>query len=478
MSWNAYEHIVAMIDAAGPPVAPDPNAAKKAGKKQAARISSAGGGKGNGRGRGGDRRDGGGRRERPAWIYDCLCDARGEPLGNLANALLPLRRDKAISEAFAYDQLYCGVMLMHELPGAPPDSGPYPRPLADVDAGRLQEYIQLAGLAKLSKDVTHQAIDQRAAECAFHPVRDYLHALEWDGVPRLKNWLTTYLGVETSPYASRVGIMFMVSMIARVEQPGCKVDYVLVLEGPQGAMKSTACRVLGGAWFSDHLPNVEHGGKDLSQHVRGKWLIEIPEMSAFTKSEANALKAFITRDTERYRPSFGRREVNEPRQCVFVITTNENAYLRDATGARRYWPVKVGVINIDALRRDRDQLLAEALHVYRAGTTWYPDRDFEREHMRPEQEARYEVDVWEEKIVLYLAERRYEAKQDQTPARVTVGQVLRECLKFEESKIGTADQRRVSAALLRLGWERAAKDSAGNRWWTCKADRLADTVAI
>jgi Virulence-associated protein E-like domain len=478
MSWNAFEHIVAIIDAAGPPVAPDPSA-HKPDKKSGAKSKAKGGGKG----RGGDRGGYAPPRERPAWYYDCLFDSRNEPLGNLANALLPLRRDKAISELFAYDQLYCGVMLTGALPGAPPDSGPYPRPVTDVDVGRAQEYIQLAGLAKLGKDVSHQAVDQRASECAFHPVRDYLNPLEWDGKPRLKNWLTTYFGVEDSPYAQRVGVMFMVSLIARVFKPGCKVDHMLVLEGPQGELKSTACRVLGGPWFSDQLPDIAHGGKDVSQHLRGKWLIEIAEMQAMDKAASAALKAFITRDTERYRPSFGRKETVEPRQCVFIGTTNENAYLRDATGARRYWPVKIGVIDIEALMRDRDQLFAEALREFRAGTAWWPDREFEREHARPQQEARYEIDVWEEKIAVYLAERRHTAKANEdTIARVTVGDVLRDCLGFEEPKIGTTEQRRTAAALLRLGWERERADGKtdknGKRWWICKADRLVDTVAI
>ena len=168
----------------------------------------------------------------------------------------------------------------------------------------------------------------------------------------------------------------------------------------------------------------------------------------------DALKAFITRDTERYRRSYGHKEVIEPRQCVFVGTTNKKVYLRDETGGRRFWPVTVTVISLADLKRDRDQLFAEAVKEFREGAEWWPDRNFEREHIAPQQEARYEADAWEEAVDRFLA-----GKQ-----RTTMLDVARDGLHIELPKVGTLDQRRISAILERSGWQRAKRTKAGIPW--------------
>jgi predicted P-loop ATPase len=394
------------------------------------------------------------REQSTKWLADCICGETGKPLPNLANALIALRA--VMRDTFAYDEMLCAPMLMRSLE----KSGPFSlRPLTDVDVGIVQERLQHLGLNPIAKDVVHQAVDMRAHGCRFHPVRDYLNSLQWDGTSRISSLFPVYFGTEDSEYAKAIGGMFLISMVARIFQPGCKADYMPVLEGPQGTLKSTACQVLGGNWFSDNLPELT-AGKDVPQHLRGKWLIEVSEMHAMNRAEAAQLKAFITRTTERYRPSYGRKEVIEPRQCVFIGTTNRDTYLRDESGGRRFWPIKASYIDVEALARDRDQLFAEAVGLYQVGATWWPDRDFECQHIMPEQAERYEADAWEENIADYL----------NTQSKVTVGQVAQEALHIETPRIGTAEQRRVAAAMERLGWTRLKKkDWQGKRWWT-KAD--------
>jgi Virulence-associated protein E len=399
------------------------------------------------------------------WQTHCLCDREGNLRSNLANALVALREAPELQALFSYDEMLRAPLLIKPVPGAglpnPVGTAPsdLPRPVRDVDVTAAQEWLQRAGLSTVSKDTTHQAVDLCASERGFHPVRQYLNGLRWDGERRLLGWLNAYLGVDHGKYATGIGTMFMIAMVARVFQPGCKADYMLVLEGPQGARKSTACAILGDRWFSDNLPDIR-SGKDVSQHLNGKWLIEIAELSALDKAEAAALKAFVTRAEERYRPSYGRKEVIEPRQCVFIGTTNKAVYLRDETGGRRFWPVKVGIIDTEALTRDRDQLFAEAVHLYWQGTKWWPDQEFENEHILPQQEARYETDAWEQAISEWLQERPAHEKREP----VTVLTVARQALFIETPRIGTADQRRISTALERLGWNRGERTMHGRPW--------------
>jgi hypothetical protein len=390
----------------------------------------------------------------PSWLEDCIKSDTGRPLPIVANAIEALRRDPAVRDCLSLDEMLCVPLLLRKI-GSPPGTPFKIRPVTDNDVVEVQTWMQRVGLKRIAKETVHDAIRMRASDNAFHPIQDYLASLHWDGIDRLESWLTIVLGAELNPYTQAIGRMFLIGMVARILSPGCKADYMLILEGPQGALKSTVCSVLGDKWFSDNLPDVT-SGKDVSQHLRNKWLIEVAEMHAMNRAETTLLKAFITRRDERYRPSYGRLEVIEPRQCVFIGTTNRETYLRDETGGRRFWPVKVGEIDVDGLKADRDQLFAEAVHRYRAGESWWPSREFEREHILIEQEARYEADVWEDAIRDYVS----------TRAEVTIVDIARFALSFETARIGTAEQRRIAATLEMMGWKRGRREGGtGRRFW-------------
>jgi predicted P-loop ATPase len=393
------------------------------------------------------------------WITKLALSDRGVPIPDLANATLALREAPNLAGLLAYDEMERTPVLLRQVPGTVDTATPHP--LRDVDVGAIQEWVQDAALRRLSKDTMHQAAELVAHEHPFHPVRDYLDGLEWDNTPRLNTWLSYYFGVQRlkadaqigEDYVDAIGRMFLISAVARIFKPGCQCDYMLVLEGPQGNLKSSAVGILADRWFSDHLPDLHANPKDVSQHLNGKWIVELGELAALLKADASAIKSFITRRVERYRRSYGRRDTFEPRQCVFVGTTNEATYLRDPTGGRRFWPVVVVKIDLDALRADRDQLWAEAVHLFRQGERWWPTPGFEARVMQAEQETRFEEDAWTDLIRDFLADGKL---------RTTIMEVAAK-IGFLPERVSTRDQRRITAIMRRLGWE--LRRTGKTRWW-------------
>jgi hypothetical protein len=279
-----------------------------------------------------------------------------------------------------------------------------------------------------------------------HPVREYLAALRWDGVPRVDAWLSTYMGVEPSSYAREVGRCVLLAAVARMREPGCKFDQMMILEGSQGVEKSKALRslVANPTWFSD---SVSLAGDDrrFMEAVAGKWIVEANELAGMNRSDVETLKATLSRQVDRARLAYARLPVDRPRQCILIGTTNANEYLRDSTGNRRFWPVKVGELRLDELARDRDQLWAEAAHRQSAGEEFVMKREVWKE-AGEEQEARQARDPYLDALEAALGEF--------DNGRITV----RDAWALVGADPGRAtqdDNVRLGEAMRALGWRRA-----------------------
>jgi predicted P-loop ATPase len=397
----------------------------------------------------------------PTWMLSAHLNRQGNLLNNLHNATLVLGQDQQFKDLLGFDEMDHAVVVQRPVGGLD-NPLPTPAPLCPDTANAIQRSLQRLGLRNVGGETTLAAIESVAMRHRFHPVRDWLDGLTWDGVERIDTWLPKYLGTENTAYAREIGAMFLIAMVARIYEPGCKADYMLVLEHAQGTEKSTVCKILAGErWFSDSLPDLHRGdGVRISMHLRGKWLIEIAEMSAIRAAEASALKAFLTQTIEQFTPKFARVETREPRQCLFIGTTNKGAYLRDETGGRRFWPVKCGTISPGLLADHREQLFAEAVQHYRDQQHWWPTREFEREHIRPQQLDRYEADDgWQEPIAAYL-----DSGPSGPRTLCTINELADQALKLETRRLGTADQRRITAVLETLGWVRGKRQMTGTPW--------------
>jgi len=354
------------------------------------------------------------------------------------------------------------LVLSLPVPGTrTPKSSFKPRSLSDDDFVHGVSWFNRNGFPRAGKDTIVDCMEAVAKETVLSPVRHYLEGLEargsWDRSYRLPQLFQEYFGSienEDVPgahpdYLAVIGVKFMIAAVARALRPGCKVDTMLVLEGPQGAGKSSAARVLASeTYFSDNLPPMST--KDASDHIRGKWIIEVGELSAMQKTEIESTKAFISRQDEKFRPAYRRKEITYLRRCVFIGTTNQDTYLRDETGNRRFWPVAVGKIDLNALKRDRDLLWAEALYRYRAGEKWYLTAA-ESNLAANVQGDRVSEDIWQSTLAVNL-ERKTEVSISEAAA----------ILGIETGRQSRVDQNRIIAALKVLGFVREGKFTAGN----------------
>lgn len=327
--------------------------------------------------------------------------------------------------------------------GLPSDVGEPPtRLVSDHDYMAVASWLNTVGLMP-GVETVGKVIGLIASRLTFDPVEDYLRSLKWDGQFRIADWLTAYAGASKTEYTKLVGPRFLISAVARVLKPGCKVDTMLVLEGPQGIKKSTLARALFGSdWFSDQVGDVT--SKESSIQIQGLWCIEVAEMDHFSRADDKAVKSFLSRLDDRYRPTYGLNTVEFPRRCVFVGTYNPDGsgILKDATGGRRYWFVACNEINIDAVTRDRDQLWAEAVENYEVGEQWWLDAH-EEKLAKAEQAQRQETDLWDDPVAYWL--------KDQMPGATFRASDVAGALNIPVQNRDQRAQTRIGKILKKLG---------------------------
>ena len=326
----------------------------------------------------------------------------------------------------------------------------YPKQWTDDDDMYLQAWFHRYEL-KPSMEIVKYSARLSALRNEFHPVLDYLNRLQWDGTKRLDQLFIRYFNAANVEFARIVGAKFLIGMVARAYNPGCKRDEMIVLEGDQGIRKSTALNIIAtDEYFSDSLPNLHD--KDAAHHLQGRWLVEIGELAAMRRSEVEDVKRFVSTRIDKFRPAYGHHIVESPRTAIFTATTNDDRYLKDTTGARRYWPIKCGAIDTDGLRRDRDQLFAEAVQRYRANERyWLVDQ--EETLAAIETAERREIDPWQDIVARHCAA--------VAGMPVSMDNVFRQALNVPYERQNAATNKRVAAILKTLGYRRQQLQRSG-----------------
>ncbi len=286
------------------------------------------------------------------------------------------------------------------------------RQLEERDEIAACTWLQRTWSARFGLLTTQTAVQAIALEQRVDVLTEHVRGLRWDGVARVDEWAVRYLGAEDTAYHREVGRVLLLSLVARALRPGCKVDTVPILEGAQGARKSTVVRTLGGSFFAELEATA--GTQAAGEQLAGAWCVEIGELDGLSRAEINAVKAFVVRQSDRFRRAYARFVVDVPRRSVMIGTTNADEYLDDPTGARRFWPVACGVIDVDGLAEVRDQLLAEAVARVEGGEPWWTVSRELQIAQRAETDERRKIDPWEARVVTYI----------QHLTSVTVGEVL------------------------------------------------------
>lgn len=342
-----------------------------------------------------------------------------------------------LKECFRLNEFTKEVEIAHPVPW----SKKCGRPIQESDLIEIVRWLEGVGQFGINLQMCMSVVQAVAEQHSYHPLQAWLLSLKWDGQPRIDKWISYYLGCEADPYLEAIGAKFLIGCVARVSDPGCKFDNMLILEGPQGILKSSCLEVLFGRdYFTDEI--ADFGSKDAAMQLQGVWCVEIAELSTFTRSAAERIKEFVSRRVDRLRPPYGRILVKWPRTAVLVGTTNASAgYFQDHTGNRRFWPVTCVKIALDDLRKAREQLWAEAVSRYLTSDKWWLEGQ-EIELASVEQNARYDEDAWHGLIADFVSGR----------SSITTHEILVTCLSIPIPQISDGSKKRVARTLSSLGW--------------------------
>lgn len=399
----------------------------------------------------------------------------GKPEKSTKNVRLILEHDPLIKGRIKKDTFADRIIGFAPLPWRKDEKGTFA--WKDEDDRNFREYIEVI-LGFRSRELIEDALYNHAMAHGFNPVKTYLDGLQWDGVSRLDTLLIDYLGAEDCDYTRTVTRKSLVAAVARVMEPGCKFDNMTVISGRQGIYKSTLLAKLGGSWFSDSLRTFE--GKEAAELLQGVWILEIAELAAYGKTDIRIIKQFLSKSKDHYRAAYARKTEEHPRKCIFFGTTNDQTYLNDPTGNRRFWPVEAEVqlptksvpLHLD---KEKDQIWAEAVLRWRLGETLYLSKEMEEEADKRranhtdrdplqgqieeflDKPIPVDWDKWSlNRRLLFWSNGIVDVTKLTSRSKVCAAEIWQECLGAKHL-ISKADSNRIFAILSNIeGWEKVS----------------------